>query len=85
VSEGRTVIQLYEDAQRPLRDRCAWYRTRTKVRARALPPWLGWAAVVVGVVVFFLGLFFMPMLLLVLWAIVASIVCLRRPIAGAAN
>ena len=52
-------------------------------RTGALPTWLGWAAIVVGVVVFVLGAFFVPMLLLVLWVLVAAIVALRRPVSAA--
>lgn len=48
-------------------------------RSRALPAWLGWAGIVIGVVVFALGAFFLPMILLVLWVLVAAIVALRRP------
>jgi len=48
-------------------------------RSRALPAWLGWAGVVVGVLVFAFGVFFMPMILLVLWVLIAGIVGLRRP------
>jgi hypothetical protein len=48
-------------------------------RTRALPAWLGWAGVVVGVLIFLFGAFFMPMLLLVLWVLIAAIVSLRRP------
>jgi hypothetical protein len=51
-------------------------------RTAALPTWLGWAAIVVGVVVGAIGSFFMPMILLVLWMLIAGIVCLRRPFAA---
>jgi len=50
-------------------------------RTRALPAWLGWVGAVVGVLVFLLGAFFLPMLLLVLWVLIAAIVSLRRPVA----
>jgi len=53
-------------------------------RTAALPKWLGWAAIVVGVVVAAIGAFFMPMVLLVLWMLIAGIVCLRRPFADEA-
>lgn len=49
-------------------------------RSRALPPWLGWAGVVVGVLVFVFGAFLMPMLLLALWVLIAAIVSLRTPV-----
>lgn len=48
-------------------------------RRGVLPVWLGWAGVVCGVIVFVLGAMFIPMALLVLWTLVASIVLLRRP------
>ena len=48
-------------------------------RTQALPKWLGWAGVVIGVIVFLTGAFFIPVLLFVLWVLVAAIVCLRRP------
>jgi len=47
-------------------------------RSGTLPTWLGWTGVVIGVLIFFLGVFFIPMALLVLWVLVASIVLLRR-------
>ena len=50
-------------------------------RTKALPAWLGWAGLVIGVIVFVIGSWFMPVLLFVLWTIVAAIVCLRRPFA----
>jgi hypothetical protein len=50
-------------------------------RSKALPAWLGWAGLVVGIIVFAIGSWFMPVLLFVLWTIAASIVCLRRPYA----
>jgi len=50
-------------------------------RTGALPRWLAWAGIVVAVIVGPLGAFFMPMVLLVLWFLVAGIVGLRRPFA----
>lgn len=52
-------------------------------RSGTLPTWLGWAGVVIGVLLFPLGVFFLPMALLVLWVLVTSIVLLRRR--GTAN
>lgn len=52
------------------------------VRTGALPKWLAWAGIVVGVIVGAVGSLFMPMVLLVLWVLVAGIVGLRRPFAG---
>jgi len=54
------------------------------IRTGALPKWLAWAGIVVAVIVGALGAFFVPMLLLVLWMLVAGIVGLRRPFAGEA-
>jgi hypothetical protein len=51
----------------------------TGARTHSLPGWLGWAGVVVGVIVFFTAAIFVPMALLVLWVLVTSIVMLRRP------
>jgi hypothetical protein len=48
-------------------------------RSGTLPTWLGWAGIVIGVVLFFLAVFFVTMALLVLWVLVTSIVLLRRP------
>jgi hypothetical protein len=48
-------------------------------RSRALPAWLGWAGVVIGVALFFIAAFFVPLVLLVLWVLIAGIVMLRRP------
>jgi hypothetical protein len=48
-------------------------------RSRALPAWLGWAGVVIGVLLFFIAAFFVPLVLLVLWVLIAGIVMLRRP------
>jgi hypothetical protein len=50
----------------------------TATRCGALPKWLGWAGVVIGVLVFFLSVFFLPMALVPLWVLVASIAMLRR-------
>ena len=50
-------------------------------RSGALPKWLGWAGVVIGVLLFFVGVFFVPMALLALWVLVTAIVMLRRPAA----
>jgi len=52
-------------------------------RSRALPAWLGWAGVVIGVLLFFIAAFFVPLVLLVLWVLIAGIVMLRRPVAAA--
>jgi MFS family permease len=52
-------------------------------RSGTLPTWLGWAGVIIGVLLFFLAVFFLPMALLVLWVLVTSIVLLRRR--GTAN
>lgn len=52
------------------------------IRTGAFPKWLAWAGIVVGVLVGAFGAFFMPMLLLVLWVLVAAIVGLRRPFAS---
>lgn len=49
-------------------------------RSRALPAWLGWSGAAVGVLVFLFGVFFMPMVLLLLWVLIAAIVSLRRPV-----
>jgi len=49
-------------------------------RSRALPAWLGWAGVVIGVLLFFIAAFFFPLVLLMLWVLIASIVMLRRPV-----
>jgi len=49
-------------------------------RSRAFPAWLGWAGVVIGVLVFLFGVFFMPMVLLLVWVLIAAIVSLRRPV-----
>ena len=49
-------------------------------RSRALPAWLGWAGVVIGVALFFIAAIFIPMILLVLWALIAGIVMVRRPV-----
>jgi len=54
------------------------------IRTDALPTWLGWAAIVIGVIVFALGALFLPMVLLVLWVLVAATVVLRRPLTAAA-
>ncbi len=48
-------------------------------RSRALPAWLGWTGVVIGIALFFIAAFFLPLILLVLWVLIASIVMLRRP------
>ena len=48
-------------------------------RRGVLPTWLGWAGVICGVIVFVLGALFLPMALLVLWTLVASVMLLRRP------
>ena len=47
-------------------------------RVGTLPKWLAWAGVVIGVLLFFFGVFFLPMALLVLWVLVTSIVLLRH-------
>jgi hypothetical protein len=52
-------------------------------RSRALPAWLGWAGVVIGVALFFIAAIFIPLILLVLWVLVAGIVMLRRPVPAA--
>lgn len=52
------------------------------VRTGAIPGWLAWAGIVVGVVVAAIGAFFLPMALMVLWMLIAGIVGLRRPFAG---
>jgi hypothetical protein len=52
-------------------------------RSRALPAWLGWAGVVIGVVLFFIAGIFIPLILLVLWVLIVSIMMLRRPVAAA--
>jgi hypothetical protein len=49
-------------------------------RSGALPGWLGWAGAVIGVLLFFFAVTFVPMALLVLWVLIASIVMLRRPL-----
>ena len=49
-------------------------------RSRALPAWLGWIGVVIGVALFFIAAFFVPLVLLVLWVLITSIVMLRRPV-----
>lgn len=51
-------------------------------RTGAFPKWLAWAGIVAGVLVGAFGAFFVPMLLLVLWMLVAGIVGLRRPFAN---
>jgi hypothetical protein len=48
-------------------------------RRGALPAWLAWTGIVIGVVVFFLGGLFIPMALFVLWVLVVAIVMLMRP------
>ena len=48
-------------------------------RRGVLPTWLGWAGVVIGVIVFGLGGLFLPMALFVLWVLVVAIMLLRRP------
>ena len=53
-------------------------------RSGALPGWLGWAGVVIGVLLFFVAAIFIPLILLVLWVLIASIVMLRRPVAAPA-
>jgi hypothetical protein len=53
-------------------------------RSRALPAWLGWAGVVIGVILFFIAGTFIPLILFVLWVLIVSIVMLRRPAAVAA-
>jgi|SRR5262245_10564056 len=52
-------------------------------RSRALPAWLGWAGVVIGVILFFIAGLFIPLVLLVLWVLIVSIMMLRRPAAAA--
>jgi hypothetical protein len=52
---------------------------RGAVRTRLLPSWLGWAGVVIGVVLFFLSVLFIPMVLLALWVLAAAIVMIRKP------
>lgn len=52
-------------------------------RVGTLPKWLAWAGVVIGVLLFFFAVFFLPMALLVLWVLVTSIVLLRHR--GTAN
>ena len=52
---------------------------RASVRTHVLPAWLGWAGVVSGIVVFFLSVFFLPMILFALWSIATAIIFLRRP------
>jgi hypothetical protein len=47
-------------------------------RRGALPKWLAWAGVVIGVLVFFIGGLFIPMALFVLWVLVTAIVMLAR-------
>ena len=47
-------------------------------RCGALPKWLAWAGVVIGVLVFFIGGLFIPMALFVLWVLVTAIVMLTR-------
>lgn len=51
---------------------------RASARTHILPSWLGWAGVVIGVIVLFLSVFFLPMILFALWSIAAAIVMLRR-------
>jgi len=55
---------------------------RAAGRTDVVPAWLGWAGVVIGVLVFFLGVMFVPMALFPLWVLITSIVLIRRP-AGA--
>ena len=52
-----------------------WGAAHTKV----LPGWLGWAGVVIGVVLVVGSLIFLPMILLSIWALIAGIVLIRRP------
>ena len=52
-------------------------------RSRALPAWLGWAGVVIGVLLFFIAGLFFPLVLLMLWVLIAGIVMLRRPVPAA--
>jgi Domain of unknown function (DUF4386) len=47
----------------------------------ALPPWLGIAGLIVGVVLL-LTVFFLPLALLLLWVLAVSIVMLGRPVVG---
>ena len=53
-----------------------WAAARTGV----LASWIGWAGVVIGVLLFVGAALFLPMLLLVLWSLIASISMLRRGI-----
>src|SRR5262245_1521158 len=48
-------------------------------RSRALPAWLGWAGVVIGVGLFFSAGICLPLVLFVLWVLIVSIVMLRHP------
>jgi hypothetical protein len=52
------------------------------VRTGALPAWLAWAGIVIAVIVGVLGAYFVPMVLLALWVLIAGIVGLRRPFAN---
>lgn len=52
---------------------------RASVRTHVLPTWLGWAGVVVGVAVFFVGALFLPMALFALWVLIAAIMMIRKP------
>ena len=47
-------------------------------RRDALPKWLAWAGVVIGILVFFIGGLFIPMVLFVLWVLVTAIVMRTR-------
>ncbi len=52
---------------------------RAGVRTHVLPTWLGWAGVVVGVALFFVGVLFIPMALFALWVLIAAITMIRKP------
>lgn len=52
---------------------------RAGVRTHVLPTWLGWAGVVIGVALFFVGVLFIPMALFALWVLIAAITMIRKP------
>ena len=52
---------------------------RAGVRTHVLPTWLGWAGVVIGIALFFVGVLFIPMALFALWVLIAAITMIRKP------
>jgi hypothetical protein len=48
------------------------------LRGAALPRWLGWAAIVIGILALVLPIAFLALLLLLIWILVVSILIYRR-------